>query len=228
MERSRVYYCQHGVQYLVTVTVLLLTLVTSSARGQTKDPNGCNITWVTNDGAVALNGGHLDNSTYKDVAACQQYCIITPGCTAVEWDRGAGTNYGCWYHIGPAGDLYDGATSTNYQIVRACPPGLVTSTVATTTPTTTTSTTTTPTTTLKSNSTATSTLATTTKLNQNVGINGTGSNDTWTNGSWTGSSTTIRTGVVQNTAGWRLQYCDIANILVAALVTSSIWRSLIG
>jgi len=154
------------------ITVLLLISVTSQVRGLI-DPLGCNVTVVSFEGTVSLNGQQLSNATTSTALSCQQYCINLPSCTAVEFTSAVtSSNFGCWVHTGPIGDQFDGPNTTQYQVNRVCPPGVTTNTVPTTTPTTTT----------KLTTPSSTTRATT--IYPYTWVNGTWVNGTWVNGTW--------------------------------------------
>ena len=65
------------------------------------------------------------NQTYSTLDQCQQLCVDSKSCVAVEFDTSKTNSFGCWVHtnINDLSQLYDGNnyTVSEYQITRTCP-----------------------------------------------------------------------------------------------------------
>ena len=92
------------------------------------------IQWFSFVNQNSINGARL-GAQYNTPAACQQYCVITPQCVAVDFNLNDNT---CWVHVNAdnllSQNTYNLINVTQYRISRDC--------ANTTTPTTTTTTTT--------------------------------------------------------------------------------------
>jgi hypothetical protein len=94
------------------------------------DSKGFSITWEVTNQAVALNGVHMDFSTYDTLDKCQKLCIDDLRCVAIEFDTSSSSDRGCWEHTNPNDllPLYDGGCcddcdicANNYKIIRTAP-----------------------------------------------------------------------------------------------------------